>query len=124
MKQLFHKPQSCERNKYDAELCIVPAFFNFPFSDLKESGALEADGDYILLIHRPYVLNKGSRDISEHTTEVLVDKNKFGSTGKVDFYFDGQYQQFREIDKRFEGMHMTSEPVPRSFCGNAKEAEQ
>lgn len=38
MKQLFHKPQSCERNKYDAELCIVPAFFNFPFSDLKESG--------------------------------------------------------------------------------------
>lgn len=93
-------------------------------SDLKESGALEADGDYILLIHRPYVLNKGSRDISEHTTEVLVDKNKFGSTGKVDFYFDGQYQQFREIDKRFEGMHMTSEPVPRSFCGNAKEAEQ
>ena len=30
-------------------------------SDLKESGALEADGDYIMLMHRAYVLDKKYR---------------------------------------------------------------
>jgi Replicative DNA helicase len=33
-------------------------------SSLKESGALEADGDYIMLIHRPYVLNKKTLRLS------------------------------------------------------------
>ena len=66
-------------------------------SDLKESGALEADGDYIMLIHRPYVLNKKDPNISPETTELIIDKNKFGNTGKIDMCFKGEYQQFYEM---------------------------
>ena len=67
-------------------------------SDLKESGGLEQDGDYIMLLHRPYVNDKSNTDISEETTQVLLDKNKFGSCGVDDMSFDGEYQRFSEVD--------------------------
>lgn len=66
-------------------------------SDLKESGGLEQDGDYIALLHRPYVLNKGDDSIRPEQTELLLDKNKFGRTGKIDLFFDLKYQRFSEI---------------------------
>ena len=66
-------------------------------SDLKESGALEADGDYIMLLHRPYVVDKANPNNRPQDAQVLLDKNKFGRTGMVDMYFDGTYQRFREI---------------------------
>lgn len=65
-------------------------------SDLKESGGLEQDGDYIVLLHRPYVLKKDV-EIPPGKTEVLVDKNKFGRTGKIDMLFDLDRQSFSEI---------------------------
>ena len=68
-------------------------------SDLKESGGLEQDGDYIALLHRPYVLNKGGEHTPEHT-ELLLDKNKFGRTGKIDLYFDLKYQRFSETMRK------------------------
>lgn len=70
-------------------------------SNLKESGALEADGDYIILLHRPFVLDK-REDVSPETTEVLLDKNKFGETGIVNMRFLGQYQRFIEVDERYD----------------------
>ena len=66
-------------------------------SDLKESGGLEQDGDYIALLHRPYVLNKGE-GIPPGKTEMLLDKNKFGRCGKLDLEFRLKYQQFLERD--------------------------
>lgn len=69
-------------------------------SNLKESGALEADGDYIIILHRPFVLEK-KVDISPEETEVLIDKNKFGETGIIKMLFKGKYQRFLEIDERF-----------------------
>ena len=69
-------------------------------SNLKESGALEADGDYIMLLHRPYVLNKNDKSVSPSEATLLVDKNKFGETGVIDLYFDGAHQKFSEIDSR------------------------
>lgn len=65
-------------------------------SDLKESGGLEQDGDYIALLHRPYVLNKSDPNITPEQTELLLDKNKFGRTGKVNFWFDLKHQRFTE----------------------------
>ena len=67
-------------------------------SSLKEAGGLEADGDYILMLHRPYVQNKNNPDISPETTVLLIDKNKFGSTGAIDMRFDGSHQRFLEVD--------------------------
>lgn len=69
-------------------------------SDLKESGGLEQDGDYIALMHRPYVLNKGDGSITPEQTELLLDKNKFGRTGKVNLHFDLKHQRFSETVQR------------------------
>ena len=64
-------------------------------SDLRESGALEQDGDYIIILHRPYVIDKTIGDMQ--TTDVLFDKNKFGWTGKFKFNFDGAHQRFTGV---------------------------
>ncbi len=65
-------------------------------SDLKESGGLEQDGDYIILLHRPYVLDKASTTDPKETA-VMLDKNKYGSTGTLPFCFEGQFQRFIEL---------------------------
>lgn len=69
-------------------------------SNLKESGALEADGDYIIILHRPFVLEKRV-DINPEETDVLIDKNKFGETGIIKMMFKGKYQRFLEVDQRY-----------------------
>ena len=63
-------------------------------ADLRESGALEQDGDYIVMLHRPYVADKRE---NPNKTKVLLDKNKFGGTGLTDFYFDGIHQRFTPL---------------------------
>lgn len=68
-------------------------------SDLRESGALEQDGDYIIMLHRPYVSDKTQSD--ETTTQVLVDKNKFGWTGLFNFHFDVLHQRFTSLANNF-----------------------
>lgn len=68
-------------------------------SDLRESGALEQDGDYIFILHRPYVLDKANNDPAQ--TEVLLDKNKFGWTGRISFVFDGNHQRFTGINENY-----------------------
>jgi replicative DNA helicase len=74
-------------------------------SDLKESGSLEQDGDYIALLHRPYVLDKKNPDIQPERTEFIMDKNKFGGNGVIPMRFDLKYQKFYEIDERhLEGL--------------------
>lgn len=61
-------------------------------SDLRESGSLEQDGDCIALLDRPFVQDKENNPPYKAT--LLVDKNKFGKTGKIDLFFDGAHQRF------------------------------
>lgn len=63
-------------------------------SDLKESGGLEQDGDYIALLDRPYVNDKANNNPNE--ANLLIDKNKFGRTGIIKLNFDGEHQRFTE----------------------------
>jgi len=65
-------------------------------ASLKESGALEADGDYVAILHRPYITQKDNPDIAPENAYLLLDKNKFGVTGKINLYFNGEFQQFYE----------------------------
>lgn len=60
---------------------------------LKGSSAIEQGGDVIMLLDRPAV-----RDLKEppERASVKVSKNKFGRTGLVSLYFDGDHQRFRE----------------------------
>ena len=66
-------------------------------SDLKESGGLEQDSDYVFLLHRPYVQDKSSGEYQPEDTTVICDKNKFGSTGELKFIFEGKYQRFSAV---------------------------
>lgn len=84
-------------------------------SDLKESGGLEQDGDYIALLHRPYVLKKDDGSVRPEETELLLDKNKFGRTGKINLYFDLKHQKFYEADTyRSERLDDSKEPFSAS----------
>ena len=65
-------------------------------SDLKESGGLEQDGDYIMMLHRPYVLDKDA-SVDPEESYILLDKNKYGRTGKVELRFRGEFQRFTEV---------------------------
>lgn len=66
-------------------------------SDLKESGGLEQDSDYIMLIYREYVNDK-SAQIKPEATTLTLDKNKFGRTGEIEMHFDGMHQRFTIAD--------------------------
>lgn len=66
-------------------------------SDLKESGGLEQDSDYVILLHRPYVNDKQSGKSKPSETEVILDKNKFGNTGVLNYNFSGIFQRFEEL---------------------------
>lgn len=70
-------------------------------SSLKESGNLEADGDYIMLLYRPYVTDKSGKFPPEQT-ELLLDKNKFGICGRISMLFHGEYQKFEEPETKYE----------------------
>lgn len=70
-------------------------------SDLKESGALEEDGDYIMLLHRPYVLDKTDKQHAPEDTFLILDKNKFGRTAALNLYFNAKQQRFSEKDFDF-----------------------
>lgn len=65
-------------------------------SDLKESGGLEQDCDYVILLHRPYVNDKSDEKNRPEDTTVILDKNKFGNTGELKFDFNGRRQRFTE----------------------------
>lgn len=65
-------------------------------TDLKESGSLEQDNDYIMLLYRPNVRDK-TKDFSE--TYFTIDKNKYGMTGRKQMIFNGGFQRFTEAVK-------------------------
>ena len=62
-------------------------------TDLKESGGLEQDSDYVILMHRPYVLDK-SEEVDKGETKLKIDKNKYGLCGVIHMNFVGNYQRF------------------------------
>lgn len=64
-------------------------------SDLRESGAIEANADIVLLLHSP------SNGEPEHPQtgrlEVIVDKNRQGRKGTVELAFQGHYGRATDL---------------------------
>lgn len=58
-------------------------------ADLRESGAIEADADLIVLLHREDAYNKESPRAGE--MELVVDKNRNGPTALITVAFQGRY---------------------------------
>ncbi len=66
-------------------------------SDLRDSGAIEQDADIVLFLYRPeyYKENAEKQDLAQ----VIVAKNRHGSTGKVEMGWNGQFTKFISLEK-------------------------
>lgn len=70
-------------------------------SDLRDSGAIEQDADVVLFLFREeYYKDKDNTELNK--AEVIIAKNRHGSTGKVNMGWFGQYTKFTTIDSTRE----------------------
>ena len=69
-------------------------------SDLRESGAIEQDADIVMFLYRDDYYNKESPE--KDIAEVIIAKQRAGSTGTVKLYWMGNYTKFVNIEKRFD----------------------
>ena len=71
-------------------------------SDLRESGSIEQDADVIIFLYRDeYYKNAEGEtvasDAEQNTAEVIIAKNRHGSTDTVKVGWTGRYTKFRDI---------------------------
>jgi replicative DNA helicase len=64
-------------------------------SDLRESGAIEQDADIVMFLHREDYYNPETE--KKNIAEVIVSKNRNGSTGTVELAWLGQYTKFANL---------------------------
>jgi replicative DNA helicase len=76
-------------------------------SDLRESGAIEADADLVLLVHRPEMYDPND---SPGIAEIIVAKQRNGSTGTVKLAFNRSMTRFDDLSVLSEGNEITAEP--------------
>ena len=68
-------------------------------SDLRDSGAIEQDADSVIFLFRDeyYDKDKGPDDNEAKIAEIIIAKNRHGSTGTVKMGWIGRYTKFRTI---------------------------
>ena len=64
-------------------------------SDLRESGAIEQDSDIVMFIYRDDYYNKDT--VKPGISEIIISKNRHGSTGSVELRFVHNITQFIDI---------------------------
>jgi replicative DNA helicase len=64
-------------------------------SDLRESGAIEQDGDVIFFIYRDVVYNPDTEDPT--LTEIIIGKQRNGPVGSFHTRFNGEIMRFDDI---------------------------
>lgn len=67
-------------------------------ADLRESGAIENDADFIQFVYREKYYNKEAND----EAEIIIAKQRGGATGTVLLAFDGPTISFRPLAKGYE----------------------
>lgn len=65
-------------------------------SDLRESGAIEQDADVVIFLYRDEYYNKESAD--KNIAEVIIAKQRSGSTGTFKLGWQGRFTKFVNID--------------------------
>jgi len=64
-------------------------------SDLRESGSIEQDADMVMFLYRDDYYNDDPETAAK--AEVIVAKNRHGSTGRVELGFFGKYTKFASL---------------------------
>ncbi|MBR7181902.1 MAG: replicative DNA helicase [Clostridia bacterium] len=76
-------------------------------SDLRDSGAIEQDADVVMFLYRDeyYKTERSPDEQGGNIAEVIIQKNRHGSTGNVKMHWIGSFTKFMTIDTtREEGM--------------------
>ena len=72
-------------------------------SDLRDSGAIEQDADTVIFLYRSeYYTTDESPNQNTSIAEIIIAKNRHGSTGTVTMGWNGQFTKFITIDKEQE----------------------
>ena len=69
-------------------------------SDLRESGSIEQDADIVMFLYRDDYYNPDTE--RKNIAEVIIGKNRSGSTGSIDLMWLGSYTKFVNLEKRFD----------------------
>ena len=75
-------------------------------SDLRDSGAIEQDADVVMFLYRNEYYKTDATpgdNNAANIAEVIIAKNRHGSTGTVKMGWIGQYTKFRTIADNIEG---------------------
>lgn len=69
-------------------------------SDLRDSGSIEQDADLVMMLHRVdyYHMNEEGYE-KTNITELLIQKHRHGSVGKIELYFHPELLRFMSLDK-------------------------
>ena len=62
-------------------------------SDIRESGAIEQDADFVLFVHREYAYTGDLLD--KNKIDVFIAKNRHGETGISTMYFNPETQEIK-----------------------------
>ncbi|MEU3433073.1 replicative DNA helicase [Streptomyces sp. NPDC006863] len=68
-------------------------------ADLRESGAIEAEANAVILLHRPDAYDKEHERAGE--MDLIIGKNRQGPTGTVTVAFQGHYARARDLGTGF-----------------------
>ncbi|MCD8063653.1 replicative DNA helicase [Akkermansia sp.] len=63
-------------------------------SDLRDSGSIEQDADQIMLLYRPYIMDKNA---DPQEAKIIIGKNRFGETGYIDLKWDAAATTYKEV---------------------------
>lgn len=66
-------------------------------SDLRESGSIEQDADIVIFLYRDDYYNPESED--RNIAEVIIAKQRSGSTGTVKLLWLGSFTKFSSIEQ-------------------------
>ena len=72
-------------------------------SDLRDSGAIEQDADTVIFLYRSeYYKTDDAAGQDTSIAEIIIAKNRHGSTGTVEMGWNGQFTKFITIDREQE----------------------
>ena len=71
-------------------------------SDLRDSGSIEQDADTVIFLYRSEYYKTGEANQDTSIAEVIIAKNRHGSTGTVNMGWNGQFTKFVTIDNQQE----------------------